>query len=220
MCQAYHGDFNCSDLLRGTCPRPWGFSLLGYDDAVVIESQTGGGAVTTRPVRPEYPDASSGCIEGPARLSLWVGPKPSWRSGCVRPLIRAGEAPALLRANGLCGPSNLNGDRRPTAPGNGLNMSTDAEAVVFEAACPGRLIRRFPWSSVMLAAEAHLLMLRPNHPNHQIPRIPVQTFPQLFSRQVIVLSPDSQASLLGYRKRSYRRSQFSSARSSKMCSPR
>ena len=32
-----------------------------------------GGAGATRPVHPECPDASSGCIEGPAQLTVWGG---------------------------------------------------------------------------------------------------------------------------------------------------
>ena len=35
------------------------------------------GPFATRPVRPEYPDASSGRIEGPTQLSLGVGPTPA-----------------------------------------------------------------------------------------------------------------------------------------------
>ena len=62
---------NCSELLRGTRPTPVDSLSRGHDGAVAIETLGRGGAVATRPVRPECPDASSGCIEGPAQFSLW-----------------------------------------------------------------------------------------------------------------------------------------------------
>ena len=48
----------------------------------------------------------------PAASGRW-GRHRHWREGCVRPSIRAGGAPALLRVNGLCGcgkPERLQGD--------------------------------------------------------------------------------------------------------------
>ena len=63
----------CSELLRGTRPTPVDSLSRGHDGAVAIKTLGRGGAVATRPVRPECPDVSSGCIEGPARLSLWGG---------------------------------------------------------------------------------------------------------------------------------------------------
>ena len=64
-----------------------------------------GGAGAARPVHPECPDASSGCIEGPAQLSVWGGagaaqpvhPEcPDASSGCI-------EGPAQLTVWGGAG---------------------------------------------------------------------------------------------------------------------
>ena len=98
-----------SELLRGTRPTSVDSPSRGHDGAVVIETLGRGGAVATRAVLPECSDASSECIEGPAQLSLWGGADTTiGRKDCVRPSIRAGEAPTLLRVIGLCGPSTLN----------------------------------------------------------------------------------------------------------------
>ena len=45
----------------------------------------GGEAVVTRPDCPECPGASPGCIEGPARHSLWVGPLRRYPRVSLRP---------------------------------------------------------------------------------------------------------------------------------------
>ena len=52
-----------------------------------------GGAVAARPVHPECPDASSGCIEGPRTAQcLGRGRRQYWRQSCARPSIRVGQS--------------------------------------------------------------------------------------------------------------------------------
>ena len=53
--------------------------------ATPIRSPGRGRAVATRPVHPECPDASSGCIEGPAQLSVWGGAHTSIGDEVARP---------------------------------------------------------------------------------------------------------------------------------------
>ena len=61
-----------------------------------------GGAVAARPVHPECPDASSGCIEGPAQPSVWGRADPRIGDRVARALRYASvKAPALLRVSGL-----------------------------------------------------------------------------------------------------------------------
>ena len=73
--------------------------------------------VATRPVHPECPDASSGCIEGPAQLSVWGRAHASIGDRAARDLRYAPvKAPALLRVNGLCVPSQYCRQRRPSFP--------------------------------------------------------------------------------------------------------
>ncbi len=60
------------------------------------------GAVAARPVHPECPDASSGCIEGPAQPIVWGGADAGIGDRAARPLRYAPvKAPALLRVSGL-----------------------------------------------------------------------------------------------------------------------
>ena len=68
-----------------------------------------GGAVATRPVHPECPDASSGCIEGPAQFSVWGGAHTSIGDRVARPLksehlLSCSDSTSVLlcsRGNGL-----------------------------------------------------------------------------------------------------------------------
>ena len=61
-----------------------------------------GGAVAARPVHPECPDASSGCIEGPAQPSVWGRADARIGDRVARALRYASvKAPALLRVSGL-----------------------------------------------------------------------------------------------------------------------
>ena len=57
----------CPNALRLLTPRKSGAPAFAF---------SWGGSVAARPVRPEYPDASSGCIEGAAQLGLRAGSTP------------------------------------------------------------------------------------------------------------------------------------------------
>ena len=60
-------------------PAQAGTQGVGFPDGNLRNSYRSpgrGGAVAARPVHPEYPGASAGCIEGPAQLSVGAGPTP------------------------------------------------------------------------------------------------------------------------------------------------
>ena len=142
--------------------------FCGHDGAVVIEVQAGvgplGGAVVAAredgggrggaPVHPEWPDASSGCIEGPAQLNVWGGADANYsRQDFERPpSLNTCTRPREWTPQYICATlaaDKLDATRRVLAS---YLLSLEAEN------------RR--------ASEA-----RANHLNHQITRITVQTFP-------------------------------------------
>ena len=86
-----------------------------------------GGAVAARPVHPECPDASAGCIEGPAQASVWGGADASIGDSAARRSRGAGNpSPPLdsgLRRNDYCAPvkalASTQGQRVAGAPQSG-----------------------------------------------------------------------------------------------------
>ena len=143
----------CSELMRER-GHPWWIPDFVGMTVLWLSKSRQGGAVAARPVHPEWPDASSGCIEGPAQLNVWGGADANYsRQDFERPpSLNTCTRPREWTPQYICATlaaDKLDATRRVLAS---YLLSLEAEN------------RR--------ASEA-----RANHLNHQITRITVQTFP-------------------------------------------